>query len=400
MRVVIVGAGIGGLTAAALLHQRGHNVELLEKASAFGEVGAGIQISPNGARVLAEIGLAERLREIGTTPEAVCYRRWEDDSVLMTRPLGAGPARLWGFPYYNVFRPDLITILAEAVKDVPARFGCEVISADNLADGSGAEVALADDTTVTADVVIGADGIHSSVRTSLFGEQQSRFSGWLAYRALVPRTKVPDEPIRIGNRLGPGAHLVSYFVGENQRHFNLVCVVPEADWDVESWHEPGELSELRRHFADWSPDLNAILDHIEEPIFRWALHDREPLDQWSVGRLSLLGDACHPMVPFMAQGACQSIEDGAVLARCLDEVGPVRSVAQALRSYEATRRPRTADLQRRSFANATTFHLSDGPDQLARDASFDRASASVGNGLEAMDWLYGYDALAAPLAPG
>ncbi len=400
MKIVIVGGGIGGLTAAALLHRRGHDVLILEKAGEFGEVGAGLQISPNGSRVLAELGLAGALRDIGTTATRIAIRRWQDDAVLLNRPLGDAPAARFGHAYYNAYRPDLIEILTRAAAEVPVRFRTTVTAVGSTPDGSQATVELADGTALNADVVIGADGIRSLVRESLFGHQPTRFSGWLAYRALVPRSAVPDEPIEITNRLGPRAHVVSYFVGREQRHFNLVCVVPEAEWDVESWLEPGDLGELRRHFAGWSPRLNAILDHVEEPIFRWALHDREPLAQWSVGRISLLGDACHPMVPFMAQGACQAIEDAAVLARCLDDADPsdTEQVVRALSTYELTRLPRSSDIQRRSFANATTYHYPDGPAQQKRDDQFRAISSTGGDGLDTMAWLYGYDALNADLA--
>ena len=399
MRVVIVGAGIGGLTAAALLHRRGHQVQLLERASGFGEVGAGLQLSPNGARVLAELGLADTLADVGTTPTRVVFRRWQDDSVLLSRPMGAAAVERFGHPYYNVYRPDLIALLAQAASDVPVRFRTIVTNVRNTDDGSAVTVDCSDGTQLSADVVIGADGIHSRVRESLSGPQRTRFSGWIAYRALVPRAEVPHLPVETTNRVGPGSHVVSYFVGREQRHFNLVYIVPEADWDVESWNEPGDLGELRAHFTEWSPQLNAILDHVSEPIFRWALHDREPLERWSVGGISLMGDACHPMVPFMAQGACQAIEDAAVLARCLDAVDPTdRSrIVSALIDYEATRKPRTSQMQRGSFDNATTFHFPDGPEQQQRDEFFAAVSARDDSGLQAFASLYGYDALTTPI---
>ncbi len=398
MRVVIVGAGIGGLTAAALLHRRGHDVQLIEKASGFGEVGAGLQLSPNGALVLAELGLAERLAEIGTTPTRIAVRRWADDSLLLSGTLGHAAVERFGHPYYNVYRPDLIDILAEAASEVPVRFRTAVDDVRHAPDGS-VLVQLGDGEELSADVVIGADGIHSVVRRSLFGPQKTRFSGWIAYRALVPRSAVPDQPVEATNRVGPGSHVVSYFVGREQRYLNLVCIVPETEWDVESWNEPGDLAVLRAHFAEWSPELNAILDHVTEPIFRWALHDREPLEQWTVGSISLLGDACHPMVPFMAQGACQAIEDAAVLARCLDsaDTGDRSSITRALSSYEATRKPRTSELQHRSFDNATTFHFADGPEQQQRDEFFHALTAGGVNGIDAFAWIYGYDALTTPL---
>ncbi len=396
MRVIVVGAGIGGLTAAGLLARAGHETVLVEKARAFGEVGAGIQIAPNASRVLASLGLGEPLAAVGTTAERVVYRRWRDDAEILASPIGDAHLERYGHPYFNVYRPDLIEVLRQGLthpeRPVEVRLGAEVLDVATTADG--ATVAPADGEVLAADVIVGADGIKSAVRTALFGAMPGRFSGWLAYRALVPRDRVPDWPIEITNRLGPDRHLVSYFVGRDQRYLNLVCVVPEPSWDLESWTEPGELADLRDHFADWSPAVQAILDEVVEPVHRWALYDREPLDAWTRGRVTLLGDACHPMVPFMAQGACMAIEDAAVLTRCLDD-GPTPGAAIA--RYERARLPRTADLQRRSWRNCTVFHLPDGPEQRARDARMGERSGSGAEALAAFDDVQGYDALSVPL---
>ena len=392
MRVVIAGAGIGGMTLAVLLQRDGHDVVLVERSQAFAEVGAGIQISPNGTRILESIGLAEELKRIGTTPERIVLRRWEDDTELIVRPLSNRPVERYGHAYYNVYRPDLIEILAGCLSDIETRFDTEVVGARDT--GSGAALDLADGTSITADVAVGADGIKSTVRTSLFGAQPSRFSNFVAYRALVPREAVAELPVEVTNRMGPERHLVSYFVGEGQRYFNLVCVFPEPEWAVEGWNELGSISELRAHFDDWSPGLQNILEHVTDPVYRWALHDRPPLDTWTKGRVTLLGDACHPMLPFMAQGACQAIEDGAVLSRLLTHAG-AGEAAEALRRYEQIRQPRAAEVQNRSWANATTYHLPDGPDQQTRDEFF--ASISEADGEDAFDWLYDYDALTTDL---
>ena len=215
MRVAIAGAGIGGVTLAALLAQFGHEVQVVEKAAAFGEVGAGIQISPNGARVLAEIGLGEPLDRIGTTPQRIVLRRWHDDHEILQRPLGSGPRQRYGFSYYNVYRPDLMSILVSSLDDVEVQFEAEVVAAKSQSDS--AALVLADGTEIEADVVVGADGIHSGVRASGFGDQASRFSGLVAYRALVARADVADQAVEVTNRMGPDQHLVSYFVGTSGR---------------------------------------------------------------------------------------------------------------------------------------------------------------------------------------
>lgn len=388
MRVVLVGAGIGGLTAAGLLRQAGHEVVLVEKASEFGQVGAGIQIAPNASRVIAALGLADELASVGTTADRIVYRRWADDSELMTIPVGDAHLERYGHPYYNVYRPDLIDVLTKALDGVELRLGAEVVGAETMADGAAVELASGD--AIEGDAVIAADGIGSGIRTALFGQVPGRFSGWIAYRALVPRERVEGMAIEITNRLGPDRHLVSYFVGRDQRFLNLVCVVPEESWDVESWSEPGRLSDLRAAFADWSSPCQAVLDEIEEPVFRWALYDREPLERWTSGRITLLGDACHPMVPFMAQGACMAIEDGAVLTRCLDRDA---TVDEALQRYEWVRRPRATKLQNASWRNCTTFHLPDGPEQEASDRVYGSRSGAGSEALAALDKIQGYDAI-------
>ncbi len=396
MRVVIVGAGIGGLTAAALLGRAGHDVVVVERARALGEVGAGIQISPNASRVFAELEAAEELRAIGTAPRRVVLRRWEDDRELMTLDLAERLERRHGHPYVNVYRPDLIALLAQLAGSTP---GVTMRLGEPVVDVSAEEPAieLASGARIGGDVVIGADGIHSKVQSMLFDAPPARFSCWVAYRALVPTERLGDMPVEVTNRLGPDAHLVSYFVGEHRQFVNLVAVVHEPDWAIESWTEPGDLETLRQHFDGWSPGVHELFDRIEPPIFRWALRDRAPLDSWvaPTGRVALLGDACHPMVPFAAQGACQAIEDAAILTRCFD-VDSV-SVPGALATYDATRRPRASELQARSFDNATTYHLPDGAEQRERDAFFGLLSSPAPNEPDPFDPIYAHDVFTEPL---
>ena len=394
MKVAIAGAGISGLTLAALLRRTGHEVELAEKAEVFGETGAGVQIGPNGTRVLEAAGLAEALRRIGTMPQCLVNRRWQDGRALLVRPMGAAALQRYGHPFCGFYRPDLIDVLAAAAGDVRVRFGSPAVAAHNTK--SGAVLELADGDAIEADVVVGADGIHSAVRDSLFGRTPSRFSEVVAYRALVPRERVPHLPDEAANWLGPGAHLLTYFVGERQRYLNVACFLRDASWDRQGWNELGSLARLREYFADWSPALNATLDCIEAPVYRWALHDRLPLPQWGTGRVTLVGDAAHAMVPFLGQGACQGLESAAVLCRLLSGVAAEDAPA-ALCRYARTRLPRVTAVQQRSWDNAAVFHLPDGPEQQRRDADLARIAAN--GALQASDWLFGYDAVGAGAVP-
>lgn len=381
------------MTLAAFLHRFGHDVELFDAGSAFSEVGAGLLISPNGSRVLAELGLADGLAAIGTRSERVQLKRWEDDRVLLSLPLGDAPVRQFGHPHYNVYRPDLIELLATALDGVSLRMNAEVTGARSTSDG--AIVSLAGGSTVPADVVVGADGVRSAVRTSVFGPHPSRFSNLVAYRALVPREVVPDLPLDVTNRLGPGRHVVSYFVGRDQSLLNLMCTTPDDSWDIESWTEPGTAAALRAEFASWSPELRHVLDHVIEPIYRWALHDRTPLRRWTDGNVTLLGDACHPMLPFMAQGACQAIEDAIVLARCLTEIDDAPAVA--LKRYEEMRKARTSRMQLGSWDNATTYNLPDGVNQQSRDDYYAVVTAASDGTTTPFAEIYGYDAVSAAI---
>ncbi|WP_431873548.1 FAD-dependent monooxygenase [Amycolatopsis sacchari] len=378
MRVIVVGGGIGGLTAALALLRAGHEVRVDERAAGFGEIGAGVQLGPNATRVLHGLGLDAALRRTAFSPVATRFLRWEDDTVLTEWPLAGHMEARFGAPYYTVYRPDLITVLAAALPAGVVCFGKAVTAVESWHPRP--LVRFADGTAATADVVVGADGIHSAVRGATVAETAARFSGMCAYRALVPADALSAEPaVRVW--LGPNRHLVAYPVG---RFVNLVCVVPATDWPEESWTAPGSLAELRAAFRGWSRELNDLLGHVREPVYRWGLYDREPLPRWSTATTTLVGDACHPMLPFLAQGGAQAIEDGAALAAALDG-----DLAPALARYEARRRPHTARIQRRSWDNNVDYHLPDGPAQRRRDAAL---AAGEGMNVESLSWIYGNDA--------
>jgi salicylate hydroxylase len=382
------------MTAALALARAGHDVEVLERATEVSPLGAGLQVSANARRVLVDLGLGEVFDSIATEPSRIVVRRWDDDSVIGEAPLAGVHDTRFGHAFANVARNDLARILVEAAVALPnlsIRFGVGVTAIDQ--SGLHPVVHCTSD-AIESDLVIGADGIHSVVRGVVAGTDDPRFSGWAAFRAQVPRERVSHLPVETTNRVGPGAHVVSYFIGRNRSHLNLVFIAPESEWTGESWTEQTSLSSLREAFTGWSPQLQEIISAVEEPVYRWALYDREPLATWRNGSVALLGDAAHPMLPFMAQGACQAIEDAAVLVRCLEGADSrPQSVAQGLASYESTRIERATRIQAGSYFNRIVFHYPDGEEQKARDAMFASNTWST-----ATDWVYEYDALTAPLA--
>jgi salicylate hydroxylase len=389
MKIAIVGGGIGGLTAALALSQKSHDITVFERSAGIREIGAGVQISPNAGRLLQSLGLGAAYSEISVNPHRVVLRRWEDDSIIRATDLDESFISQHQVPLANVARNELVEIIGNAVAartNVTLKFSTHVVAVE---PGESSSVVLfSDGSSQSFDIVIGADGIHSVVRPCVGGIDKPRFSGSAAYRALVPRSAVEDLPIDVTNRMGPDRHVVSYFIGRNRSHLNLVCISPEDSWESESWTEQGTMDDLYSRFEGWSPDFLSLLGRVEEPVFRWALYDREPLEQWGIGTTTLLGDACHPMLPFMAQGSCQAIEDAVVLARCLSDVSTSDAVS-ALRRYEDARQGRTAQVQTSAVMNKDLFHLVDGQEQRDRDMIF----SITPPGMSILDWVYEYDAL-------
>jgi salicylate hydroxylase len=312
------------------------------------------------------------------------FRRWNDGLVLSRTALGDAVEATYDAPYLNAHRGDLVALLAAAVPTERVETGRRCVGVVPRDDRP--EVVFADGSRVVADVVVGADGIHSVVRRSLFGAEHPRFTGHVAYRGLIPADRIAHLGIarRCTMRLGPGAHFVYYFVGAG-RLLNVVCVAEEGAWRGESWTDRADPAELRAAFHGWHPVVQDLIDALDAPL-KWALFDREPLPSWGRGAVALLGDACHPMLPYGAQGFAQAVEDAAVLATCL--AGPHRDVPAALARYAALRCDRAARVQAISRGNGVRFHLPDGPDQQARDAAM---ASSFGLSPE-IDWLYGHDA--------
>ncbi len=385
--LAIVGGGIGGLAAALSLLRVGVDVDVYEQASHLAEVGAGIQISPNASRILHRAGLAEALAEMGVKPLAIHQRRWDDGRTLQRAPLAEAMEDTFGFPYYQMHRADVLAALARALPEERLHVGHRFTA---LMDrGDCVEVEFENGKRIRVDALVGADGIHSAVRRVLFGAEDPRFTGCVAYRGLIPAERLAPMNLEVAAEvwMGPGKHFVHYFV-HGKRLMNFVAIIEKDAWTRESWTDRGEIADALAAFEGWHPQVRSMLGAVDE-TFLWALFDRQPMPRWSRGRVTLLGDACHAMLPFMAQGAAQAIEDGATLAACLTDVAP-EDLSEALRRYETLRLPRASRLQALSAANKTRFHLPDGAAQQARDAEMARGMTDWS--LAAVAWLYGHDA--------
>lgn len=381
--VAVVGAGIAGLTVAAALTNAGVRCRVYERAPRLGEVGAGIQLSPNATRLLHRLGAAAGLRAVAVRPEAIEMHRWDSGTLLMRTVLGQTCDDRYDAPYYCLHRADLHQLLVALLPEGVIRLGAQCAEVTDA--GDAAEIRFADGSVACSDVVIGADGIHSVVRQVLVRDEP-RFSGQAVYRGLIPADRLPrllDEP-KVLLWLGPGQHCVCYPVSSG-RSISFVATTPAGSWRSESWTEEGEVADVLEAYQGWHGEVQSLL-RAATSVTRWALHDRAPIGRWSGRRITIVGDAAHPMLPFGAQGANQAIEDAVTLAACLRDV-TASGVAQALWRYEELRRPRTEYVQRTIAENARNHHFADGEQQRARDRSM-----SQNWGLAGQDWLFGYEA--------
>jgi len=382
--IAIIGGGIGGLAAAAFLHRAGLPSTVYEQAAELREIGAGVVVAPNAARLLRALGVLDAFTERAVALDTGWeFRRWQDGSVLSSEDMATRCAALFGERTYTAHRADLLDAVRRAVPGESVRLGRRCVALDQ--GGPRPVLRFADGDRAEADVVIGADGIHSMVRAALTEPVPAVYSGLCAFRALVPAADAPAFARLPAQTLwlGPGHHLVHYPVSAGG-FVNLVAFAPAGDYTTESWTATATVGELLAEFAGWDERLLALLRAAGTPG-RWALLDRAPLTGWNRGTVTLLGDAAHPMFPFFGQGAAQAIEDAATLARCLaaDPADP----AAALLRYEELRIPRTTRLQEVSHARAHVNHLPDGPEQQARDAAF-----SGTDPLAASGWIYAHDA--------
>lgn len=371
--IAIVGGGIGGLAAAVLLSQNGHRVRVYEQATRFARVGAGIQMTPNAMKVLRRIGIETALRKIAFQSPLGISREWDSGVVTNELKIGAEIEARYGAPYLFMHRADLHAAIYAAVPAGIVTLGRKLAALDVGAQHTS--LLFEDGGRVTADVVIGADGVHSLIRETMLGPEQPRFTGRVAYRTTFPAALMGDTritPVRT-KWWGPDRHMVVYYVTAKQDEVYFVTSQPEdAGWVTpESWSAKGDLNVLREAYAGFHPEVQAVLRACPD-VHKWALLERDPLPRWTEGPVALLGDACHPMTPYMAQGAASALEDAAVLSRCLDGIER-DAVAAALRCYEATRKPRASEIQGSSRKNTWMRNSTD------------------------PTWVYGYDAWNTPL---
>lgn len=373
-RVIIVGGGIGGMTAALALHQRNIEVVVYEQAPALGEVGAGLQLGPNAVRVLNALGLERELLSVASEPEAFASVNWDDAGFRFREPFSPNYQAQFGARYLTAHRADVHRLLTDALPDRLVHLGARSVGADNTPGGAVAR--FDDGSEVDADVVVGADGVHSAVRAALFGADAPRFTRMMAWRCMVPIDCVPTEVgpgdgVHLSRNefvgwIGPNGHVICYPI-RGGALYNIFAGHVTDEWVEESWSAPSTIDELLGAYAGWNDALLAMLAQTTQ-CFKWGIYDRDPLDHWTVGRVTLLGDAAHAMMPTLAQGAGQSIEDGYTLARLLDaERG---DVVGALAAYDAERAAHAGRVQLQSRQQFLNNQKVPPPPPLSRDWIF------------------------------
>jgi 6-hydroxynicotinate 3-monooxygenase len=362
---------MGGLAAAAALRRVGIDVTVYEQAAQFIRLGAGIQIGCNAMKVLRGLGLESRLRGQSFYPRSWNNKDWRTGEVKFDMIFGESAEKKFGAPYLLAHRGDLHAALASTLPDEHVKLGHKLVGLDETNDG--VRLAFANGAIAVADAVVGADGVHSVVRDMLFGASPVNYTGRIAYRTTYPAALLGGQKIDDCTKWwGEDRHIVIYYVKPDRSEIYLVTSQPEPDFRIESWSAKGDVKELRSAFRGFDRQVENVLAACPDG-HKWAIVDRDSLARWAERNVTLLGDACHPMTPYMAQGAAMAIEDAAVLSRCLEGVDR-DGVANAFRRFEASRKDRTARVQQTSRTNTWLREKTD------------------------TDWVYAYDAWTAPLA--
>lgn len=379
--VIVIGAGIGGLAAALALLRAGQTVKVFEQTATLGEVGAGLSITPNAGKALRFLGLEAELAQMGSTPPAGSIRHYASGAILVQMPQDTSRER-YGMPLYHVHRADLHAALLTAVRKLAphcVETAAVVRGVDSSSDGVC--VTLQDGSNHSADWLVGADGIHSAARAALFGADRPNFTGYVAWRGLVPGNLVPKELLDppLCMTLGPRRMLMRYPLRRGSL-INFVAIARRTAWMEEGWSVRSTLEEVLTEFDDFEPQSRQLLALTPvEKLFKWGLFDRDPLPTWTSGRATLLGDAAHAMPPFTGQGAVMALEDGAVLGRLASQAG---SVNELLQNYERERLPRVTRALEMSRSRAALY-FADDPLQQVR---------ALGAGMAELRTLYDYDA--------
>jgi salicylate hydroxylase len=393
-RILIAGGGIGGMTAAAALLQRGFDVAIFEQAGELREVGAGIQISPNGNRALDSIGAFKRLMELSCKAERKEVRLWNSGKTWKLFDLGATAVARYGYPYMTVYRPDLLEAVSDAVlrqKSDALHLNARCASFEER--GDKVVLKLEDGRSFEGDALIGCDGVNSMVRRLTANDAPSRYPGMMIWRGVIPLTALPErmQASMAVNWIGPNGHVVHYPLREGEI-LNFAATIERAEWDEKTWSAEGTKQQCHEDYAGWHDDIHVMIDAAPK-LLKWAYLTREPLSAYAWSRVALLGDACHPTLPFLAQGAVMALEDGVVLARCFEKYGDAPT---ALRHYEQARLVR----DNRMVAGATDmvrhFHNPDYRDPVKADAYINTAWS--GDAIaERYEWLFTYDVDRAPI---
>lgn len=389
-KIIIAGAGLGGLAAASCLMKAGHEVEIYEQAPQLGEIGAGIQISANAQHVLRDLGLGPAIDAVGVRPGAYVFRLHDTGEVIQQFPLSEAHEKANGAPYTQLHRADFHEILAAKARE----FRPDVVRLNKKAThyvekADGVELHFTDGTVAHGDVLVGADGLKSVVRAQRSGAAAAVYTGDAAWRLVIPTERLPKglfDPV-MSVFMGPGGHVVCYYLRAG-KVLNFVGLVETDEIAEESWTVKFPWERLKADFAGWHPMIQAVIDAANrDECYRWSLHAREPHMDWSTDRVTLLGDSAHPTLPYLAQGAVMAIEDGAVLTRAL---GMTDSIPEALQIYQRNRVDRTAKIVRQSTANRHLFHLHS-------EAEIRAAFANRDEGAERNKWLYSYNPLTVEL---
>lgn len=387
MKALVVGGGIGGLSASIALVRAGFAVELVERAGVIAEVGAGLQLSPNAMKGLEALGVAERVATFASAPQALQLRLGQSGRVVFSIPLAEDAMRRYGAPYLHVHRADLVEALLGAAHEAGVNVRLGAGAAGVTHEAGRVRLGLETGDILEADVLVGADGIHSLVRETLFGVDSPRFTGAVAWRCTVPADAAPDLPQAAIVWAGNKRHAVTYRVRRGEL-INFVGVVETDGWRKEGWSERGEVADMRRDFEGWDASVTQVLD-AAKACWRWALFDRDPMPAWVNRRAVLLGDACHAMPPFQAQGAAMAIEDAVVLGRCLSDGA---GIEPGLARYQALRKPRVDKVLASARSNMGVFHRSNPLTQLATYGPMALADRLLPSFVRSrQDWIYSYD---------